>query len=161
MPAIDSNPVRLRRLAMGLTQIELARRAGVTRATIAQIEEGRVKRPNKKVLGILATMGGPQLLGDEYVAWLNEDITQGISPRARNVLSLPPSFVAKYTSFGSWRNDVAGNPTAFSSLLRVPRSTVVKYEKGEIAMPSSLYYALINRLNLSEQYVEELRKLNV
>lgn len=35
------------RLALGLTQDELARRAGVTRDVIAMIELGRTKRPRK------------------------------------------------------------------------------------------------------------------
>ena len=162
MPAIDDHPLRLRRLASGLTQIELARLAGVTRATIGQIEEGRVRRVNPAVLAVLADRSRQPVavLVAEYEGWRDGQVLSSLSERGRNTLSLPPSVVAQYASFAQWRADVARNPTAFASLLRIPRSTVVKYEAGLTGMPSSLYYALINRLGLSEEYVKELRKLD-
>lgn len=146
---------------MGLSQSELARLSGVTRATVAQIEEGRVKTPNASVIRILAKTTTPGSLVEEYVLWKNDEITEQLSPRARNVLLLPPSVVATYSSFPVWMKDVATNPTQFASLLKVPRSTVVKYLGGSISMPSSLEYAFANRLKLSEEYIDAVRGLDV
>lgn len=161
MPVSDDNPVRWHRLAAGLTQIELARLAGVTRATIAQIEEGRVRSVNDAVLAILAERTGMSVavLEAEFTAW-REGPPTGFSGRALKALALAPEVVESYTSFQQWRGDIAASMTAFASLLRVPRSTVAKYEREGGPMPSSLYYALVNRLGLSEAYAHAVRGLS-
>ena len=57
----------------GLEMVELARLAGVSRATISQIEEGRTKKPNKKVVNVLSRMSGdsPETLAEKVEAWIN------------------------------------------------------------------------------------------
>ena len=41
-----------------MTQAELAQRAGVQRAAVTAIEDGRTKKPNEQVLAILAQSAG-------------------------------------------------------------------------------------------------------
>lgn len=162
MPVADDHPVRLIRMSANLTQMDVAKAAGVSRATVQSIEEGRTNGVNHKVLGVLEIASGltGEVIQDRIKAW--QDITpDDFSIRARLVLGLPVHFVEQYESFAQWRRDISPNPTAFASLLKVPRSTVLKYEAGEVAMPKPLYAALQTRFHLSQEYVEALRKLDV
>lgn len=163
MPAADDHPMRLRRIRAGITQTDLAKRAGVTRAVVSQIEEARVKRPNLKVVQALAVHMNttPETIFEEVEQWRTLPAQQQLSERAIQALQLPPSWVSKYDSFLSWRRDIAPNPTAFASLLKLPRRTIVRYEEGEVAMPKPLMQGLSGVLGLSSAYIEELRKLDV
>lgn len=163
MPAADDHPMRLRRIRAGLTQVDLAKMGGVTRNVIAQIEEGRVRKPNAKVVGALAAHMNttPEQIFEEVHTWRSTPTNTLLTLRALNALSLPPTYVAKYTNFLHWRRDIAPNPTSFASILRLPRATVIKYESGEVAMPKPMVTALSSILGLSDEYIEELRKLDV
>jgi transcriptional regulator with XRE-family HTH domain len=43
-----------RREALGLSRVELARRAGVTRQTVRVVEDGHVLRPHRATLSVFA-----------------------------------------------------------------------------------------------------------
>jgi DNA-binding XRE family transcriptional regulator len=55
MARIPNHPVRLARLQLGISQIQLAKMAGVNRAAITAIEDGRTKKPSDTILVPLAT----------------------------------------------------------------------------------------------------------
>lgn len=165
MAVIENHPIRQRRLRAGLTQQQLASKAGISRATVCQIEEGRTIAMNARVIRVLAKATGvtPHVVAEEYQTWRDRDITEELSPRAKNALALPPDIVTRYPSWQVWRQDIAANPTKFASVLRVPRSTVVKYEDahGHDALPKSIVTALGTRFKLSDEYIDALRNLDV
>lgn len=89
--------VKLRRLASGLTQEQLARRAGVSLATVRSIETGRVKQPYKqrdvfRALGLevdeepvsLAYLSDDELVREVERRWPGKigEILSGRPPRA-------------------------------------------------------------------------------
>lgn len=155
MPIVQDHPLRLRRLRMGVSQNELARRAGVSRSIIAQIEEGRVTTPNDRVLEAISvhTHTPIQQLREEVRAW-GERQVKPTSQRAEFALAMPAEFVQKYASYDQWRRDIAENVTQLSTLLRVSRNTIDAFEKGQTrSMPKSMVNALYNRLGLSDDYV--------
>lgn len=161
MPAIDTHPLRLARLAGGVSQVQLAEKAGVTRGAIAAMEEGRTKKPNTKVVEALAQLTGKEAsaLLAQFLYWRDGDVLNTLSQRATFAISLDPIILARYKSFRQWREDVAPNPTAFASLLRVSRVTVVKYERDGGAFPKPLYSALIRRLNMTPDQIQVLTEL--
>lgn len=155
MPIVQDHPLRLRRLRMGVSQNELARRAGVSRSIIAQIEEGRVTTPNDKVLEAVSVHSQIPIaqLREEVRKW-HERQVKPPSKRAEFALSMPASYVQKYASYEQWRADIAANPTQLATLLRVSRNTITAYEQGRTrSMPKSMVNALYNRLGLNDEYV--------
>ena len=166
MPNYESHPLRKLRRMQGLEMKELARLAGVSRATVSQMEEGRVKRPNQKVVAVLARMSGipsDKLVADTE-AWRNASLEELLPKRGNATALLEPRLLAQfYRSFAHWRGEFADNPTNFASILRINRMTVAKYERGEFVggMPDSLFHALCNRLGLSVEYVAALEQLPV
>lgn len=166
MPNYDSHPLRLLRRRYGLEMKELARLAGVSRATVSQIEEGRTKRPNRRVVEVLAGLSGVSVddLFARVVEWRGVAVEELLPRRALAVLALPASDVGVlYRSFSAWRSEFSDNPTHFASLLRVNRMTVAKYERGEFVggLPDSLAHALMARLGLSDEYVDAVAGLPV
>lgn len=144
--------------------VDLARMAGVSRATVSQIEEGRTKKPNKKVVQVLARMSGssPEELYSRVDQWRNQKTDEILPPRWRALLNLPPESVLDlYPSFQHWRMELSDNPTHFASVLRINRLTVAKYERGQFVggMPDTLAHALVKRLGLSEDYLAVLENL--
>lgn len=166
MPNYSSHPLRVIRRRRGLEMKELARLCGVSRATISQIEEGRVKKPNAKVIEFLAEVEGVsvealrQAVGD----WHDSNFFDLLPRRAASVLLIDPKDLPLfYSSFKAWRSEFSDNPTHFASLLRINRMTVAKYERGGFVggMPDSLAHALSVRLNLSAEYLSSLEDLSV
>jgi transcriptional regulator with XRE-family HTH domain len=148
----------------GLEMVELARLAGVSRATISQIEEGRTKKPNKKVVQVLARMSGhsTEELFQRIETWRNQTPETVLPARWRGLLSLSADAVQDlYPSFQHWREELSDNPTHFASVLRINRLTVSKYERGQFVggMPDTLAHALASRLGLSEDYLSVLESL--
>lgn len=161
MPVQDDHPLRRLRVRAGLSQQRLADLAHVTRNTVAAMEEGRVRRPNPAIVSALAQVTSTPLdeLEKEVTSWASTPISQRLSLRAANTLSLPPLVVSRYSSIKQWRSDVASTTTAFASVLRLPRSTVLKWERGEVAMPKSIERQLHAILGLSDEYITELKRL--
>jgi transcriptional regulator with XRE-family HTH domain len=165
MPILNDHPVRLARLRAGASIATLANRSNVHRSTIAAIEEGRTTWPTKVVLSELdkALALTPGTLAAQLEAFNAKRGTR--SPRlplkAVAVLSLGPGAISQYRSFVHWRRDVAPSPTAFASLLGLPRSTVANYENGirVKGMPDTLSSALIRVLNVDNDYLMALQRL--
>lgn len=164
MPNYETHPLRTIRRMHGLEMVELARLAGVSRATISQIEEGRTKKPNKKVVLVLARMSGhsPEELFQKIDAWRTQTPETVLPQRWKAVISLSADEVPKfYRTFKDWRMELSENPTHFASVLRINRLTVAKYERGQFVggMPDTLAHALASRLGLSEDYLNALESL--
>jgi transcriptional regulator with XRE-family HTH domain len=145
---------------------ELARLAGVSRATVSQIEEGRTKKPNVKVLQVLSARSGVPVveLLQRVDQWRRRPVDELLPQRAASMLSLEPALLGEfYRSFAHWRGEFSDNPTNFASVLRINRMTVAKYERGEFVggMPDSLAHALHSRLGISLEYVQALEALPV
>jgi hypothetical protein len=150
----------------GLEMKELARRCGVSRATISQIEEGRTKKPNVKVIEFLAQIEGVSVvsLSEAVDAWRDSALLDLLPKRAASVLLISPEDLGLYyTSFKAWRSEFSDNPTHFASLLRINRMTVAKYERGGFVggLPDSLARALSARLGLSSEYLSSLEELPI
>lgn len=166
MPNYKSHPLRMIRRRHGLEMKELARRCGVSRATISQIEEGRTKKPNVKVVEFLANLEGVSVgsLDQGIRDWRDSLLVDLLPKRAVAVLMVAPEDLPLYyTSFKVWRSEFSDNPTHFASLLRINRMTVAKYERGGFVggLPDSLARALSSRLNLSAEYLSSLEELPV
>ena len=166
MAVYETHPLRLLRRRLGLDMKELARLAGVSRATVSQIEEGRTKRPNLAVVGVLAGRLGvePGVLLEQVELWRSRPLELVLPRRGAAVLGLEPSVLpGLYSSFGEWRREFSDSATGFASVLRINRLTVAKYEAGGFVggMPDSLASALHKRLGLSVEYVLVLEGLSV
>lgn len=161
MPIVQDHPLRLLRIRSGLSQGEVARRAGVSRSVVAQLEEGRITTPNERIVAVLAEQTGvsPHRVVEDVALWHDQKVTP-LSRRAEMALSLPPTIVAQYADYEQWRGDIADNVTQLSSLLRVSRNTIVAYEDGRSrSMPKPMIAALQNRLGLSDEYVSAVTHL--
>lgn len=161
MPIIQDHPLRLLRLRAGISQGEVARRAGVSRSVVAQLEEGRIRKPNEKIVAVLSTYTQTPVhkIIEDVLLW-HDSKSAPLSQRAKNALALPAVIVEQYQSYEQWRNDIAENVTQLSSMLRVSRNTLTAYEDGTTrAMPKPMVNALYNRLNLSDDYVAAVTRL--
>lgn len=161
MARISDHPVRLARVAAGLSQSRFAELAGVQRSALTALEDGRTKRPSERVLGAVETHLGvdPEVLLAEVEAWLVKP-SGALKPAAENLLLVPPYVLGQYySSFGGWRRDFCGSVTAFASLLRVSPSIVRDYESGKLLrLPDGLSGRLLN-LGVSSEYLLALEGL--
>lgn len=156
MPSVQDHPLRLLRIRLGLTQAALAKEAGITRAAVAAVEEGRVRNPAQDLIMALSVRSGMSVeaIEQQLAAWASSKPV--LSKRAVNTLALPTYVLGQYASFAQWRKDIAPTVTAFASLAKCPRSSVARYEKGQLAqMPQPLINALYY-LGASPEYVAEL-----
>ena len=72
------NPVKLYRLAAGLTQAQLARRAGLAQATVCAIELGRQRVYVDTVAALAEVLGvGVGELSEGLVSWRRERADAG------------------------------------------------------------------------------------
>ncbi len=163
---VVDHPVRLWRLKCGLSQVELAGLAGVVRSAVTAVEDGRTKKPDDRILGVLASrLGvGVGVLRGEVEAWVGRPLVVDVKPSVRALMEVPPYVLSQYyRSFRQWRLEVAASPTAFASLLRVNPAVVSRWEAGELdRFPEALSRKLVEafgRFGLSPEYVVELEKL--
>lgn len=163
---ISNHPIRLARLQLGLSQVELAKRAGVNRAAVTAIEDGRTKTPSDAILEPLANGLGITIeeLKDQALSFANAPLEIEAPPAVANLMLIPPYTLSQYyKSFKQWRIDVAKTPTALASMLRVNPAVVARYEAGEMnAFPEILSRKLLEAFKpygMSVDYVVELEKL--
>lgn len=163
---ISNHPIRLARLQLGLSQVELAKRAGVNRAAVTAIEDGRTKTPSDAILEPLANGLGITIeeLKEQSLAFARAPLEVEAPPAVANLMLIPPYTLGQYyKSFKQWRIDVAKTPTALASMLRVNPAVVARYEAGEMsAFPEILSRKLLEAFKpygMSVDYVVELEKL--
>lgn len=166
MARISNHPIRLARLQLGLSQVELAKRAGVNRAAVTAIEDGRTKTPSDAILEPLANGLGITIeeLKEQSLAFARAPLEVEAPPAVANLMLIPPYTLGQYyKSFKQWRIDVAKTPTALASMLRVNPAVVARYEAGEMsAFPEILSRKLLEAFKpygMSVDYVVELEKL--
>lgn len=166
MARIADHPVRLARLQLGLSQVALASKAGVNRAAITAIEDGRTKRPAEKIIGVLAN--GLGISADELEKQIKSYISQPIEitppPAVANLMLIPPYTLSQYyKTFKQWRLEIAKTPTALASMLRVNPAVISRYEAGQLStFPEILSRKLLEAFKeygMTAAYVVELEKL--
>lgn len=163
---INNHPVRLARLQLGISQIELANRAGVNRAAVTAIEDGRTKNPSDAILAPLAAGLGIDIdtLREECVQFASAPLEIDAPPAVANLMIIPPYTLSQYyPNFRAWRREIAKTPTALASMLRVNPAVVSRYESGEMqAFPEILSRKLLEAFKpygMTADYVIELEKL--
>jgi transcriptional regulator with XRE-family HTH domain len=162
MARISDHPVRLARVAAGLSQSRFAELAGVQRSALTALEDGRTKRASDRILGAAEQHLGVavDVLVGEIELWLAKP-SAPLKAAAENLLLVPPYVLGQYyQSFAQWRKDFAGSVTAFASLLRVSPSIVRDYESGKLSrLPDGLSGRLLN-LGVSPEYLLALEGLS-
>lgn len=126
------NPLRLARLKAGLTQTELARRAGIHRASLVAIEEGRTRNPAPATLGALSRhlATSDTQLQHELSLWLARQAPSW-DHRQRALLGQSAAAITTtYPSFAAWRQDLGLPVHRFAATIGVSRSTVLEFEAG-------------------------------
>lgn len=163
---INNHPVRLARLQLGISQVELAKKAGVNRAAVTAIEDGRTKNPSDTILLPLASGLGIAIedLRAECKQFASAPIEIQAPPAVQNLMIIPPYTLSQYyKSFKQWRSEIAKTPTALASMLRVNPAVVARYESGEMqAFPEILSRKLLEAFKpygMSADYIIELEKL--
>ena len=159
MARIVDHPVRVARVAKGLSQNRLASLAGVQRSAVTAIEDGRTRVPAERILAVLSD--DPAGLLAEVVAWYSEPPRPVLRASAENVLLFPPYVLGQYyKSFGEWRREFAPTVTGFASLLRVNPAVVREFELGRVErMGDVLAGRLVSGLGLSAEYLVALEGL--
>lgn len=166
MARIPDHPVRLARLQLRLSQNQLADRAGVNRAAVTAIEDGRTKKPSTQILTVLANgldvpIEDLQKQVDDY---MNQPISVQAKPAVQNLMLIPPYTLSQYyKSFREWRTEIAKTPTALASMLHMNPAIISRYEDGLLQnFPETLSKKLIEafgQYGLTAEYVVELEKL--
>jgi putative transcriptional regulator len=163
---ISNHPIRLARLQLGISQVELAKRAGVNRAAVTAIEDGRTKNPSDAILIPLANGIGATIdeLRAECTKFASSPLEIDAPPSVANLMIIPPYTLGQYyKTFRQWRTEIAKTPTALASMLRVNPAVVSRYEAGEMqAFPEALSRKLLEAFKpygMTADYVVELEKL--
>lgn len=166
MARINNHPIRLARLQLGISQVELAKRAGVNRAAVTAIEDGRTKTPSDAVLTPLANGLGTTVeeLREECAAFATAPLEVNAPPAVANLMVIPPYTLSQYyPNFKAWRREIAKTPTALASMLRVNPAVVSRYEDGKMTgFPEALSRKLLEAFKpygMTTDYIVELEKL--
>lgn len=167
MPKFPDHPLVAARERAGLTQSELAKRAGVSRQTVAKIEGAVTRTLDPATADYLERNVAP---GRYVLGWLQPQIDawfehlrprDHISAAARSILHLSPAGLEeRFASFRDWRSAIAPSTEFFAALVGVHRRTVEDYEKAirVHGMSSTLAHGLL-QLGISEEYLTTLRRL--
>lgn len=163
-PRANDHPLRLARLRRGVSVAALASSAEVNRTTLDAIEEGRTRKPASDTLqAIERALDLPEgFLAPRIAAWHTQQAGSQarLSMKARATLGLRPNQLQQYSSFQAWRREIAASPTAFASLVGVPRATVAEYERGSRdGFPQTLASAIIRAFDVSDEYLMALEVL--
>lgn len=166
MARIPNHPLRLARLEAGLSQMELARLAGVNRAAITAIEDGRTKKPSESILAPLAVRLGTEVavLKENCENFIKAPLDVKVPPAVENLMIIPPYTLNQYyKTFRQWRQEIAKTPTALASMLRINPAVVSRYEAGRLSgFPELLSRQLLEAFKpygMTSEYVVELEKL--
>lgn len=163
MARIADHPLRLARLHAKLSQSGLARLAGVNRAAVSAVEDGRTIMPSDRLLEAAASAIGahPNDLRSEIELWNERPLQPSLRPSARNLFLIPPYTLSQYyASFALWRAEIAPTPTAFASMLRINPAIVRDYESGKLLqMPDGLAAKMLEAFQLDGEYLVALEGL--
>ena len=163
MARIADHPLRIARLKAGLSQLELAKRAGVQRSAVSAIEDGRTRRPTERLIGTLANILSmdPRDLEREIQEWLAKPLQPNLKPSAEMLLMVPAYTLPQYyKTFAQWRSEIAPTQTAFASMLRINPAIIRDYENGKLQkMPDGLSAKLLEAFKLDPEYLVALEGL--
>lgn len=163
MARIADHPLRLARLKAKLSQLDLARLAGINRAAVSAVEDGRTIMPSDKLLEAAAhaAQTTPDALRKEIELWNARPLQPLLRPSARNLLLIPPYTLSQYyNSFVQWRAEIAPTPTAFASMLRINPAIVRDYESGKLLkMPDGLAAKMLEAFGFDGEYLAAVEGL--
>jgi len=164
----SDNPLRLARIAAGLSMPRLSELSGVNKSTISMIEAGRTRDPSPETLEALAAQlpqMTPASLNAQLHDWQNRRrraLTE-LTPEGRRVLRMTPEQVREtFTTFQGWRSQLAPTPTAFATMLGIHHNITNEYERGIRAtqgLPRGMQGPLMSVLGLSGEYLRVLSEL--
>lgn len=167
MARIPNHPVRLARIELGMSQIQLAKAAGVNRAAITAIEDGRTKVPSEAILAPLANGLDTTIeaLKASCISFNSAPLAVQVPPAVENLMLIPPYTLGQYyPSFAAWRREIAKTPTALASMLRINPAVISRYEAGRLAgFPELLSRRLLEAFKpygMTAEYIVELEKLS-
>ena len=147
--SMADNPFRRRRLVTGMSQKELALRAGVSSACVTDTEVGLYRKPPKNLLRALSdSEEGELTLELMYYTWVTEI-------RASNKVLFSEIPVQTFTHF---INATGSSFRGFCRNLVVQRSLLQDYVKHERNWPYLSH--CLYQVGLSEDYVTYLRSLD-
>lgn len=163
MPKFPDHPLAVARVRSGLSQAELAKRAGLSRLTVQKIE-GAVTRTldletAAKLEHNLNMTANLQRRIDIWFRDLNPK--HHLGPAQRSLLHLTPAGVtSRFSSFRAWRAAISPSLEFFAALIQVHRRTISDYEKGirTNGMSSTLAHGLLG-LGITDEYLLALRQL--
>lgn len=162
----SDNPLRLTRLAAGLSMPQLAALSGVNKSTISMIEAGRTREPSEETLEALARhLPIPtSALRQELLKWRHRRTASPLlSVEARAALRLRPDQLREqFSSFRAWRELFAGTPTAFATMLGIHHTIPAEYERGVRAtagLPRGMQGPMMNVLGVDGEYLRALSEL--
>lgn len=165
MAKFPDHPLVVARTRAGLSQSELARRAGLSRLTVSKIENAATRTLERETAVRLEGALGrslDDLLQHQINGWFAHlNPAHHLSAAQRSMLHLSPEGLAeRFSSFRGWRQTIAPSVEFFTALIQVHRRTVEDYEKGirVNGMPSTLAHGLL-RLGISDEYLTMLRRL--
>lgn len=163
MARIVDHPVRVLRLEAGLTQLKLAELAGVVRAAVSAVEDGRTAMPVDAILEVLAA-GTGRTVGEVrglIESWNAKPLTLSLKPSVQSLLLIPPYLLGQYySSFAEWRREFASTVTGFASLFRLNPKIVRDFEEGRLErLPDSLGSRLVQGLGVGGDYLVALEGL--
>lgn len=163
MARIADHPLRIARLKAGLSQLELAKRAGVQRSAVSAIEDGRTRKPTERLIATLAnnlSMDSAEL-ESEIQAWLDKPLAPVLKSSAELLMLIPPYTLPQYySSFAQWRSEIAPTQTAFASMLRINPAIIRDYENGKLQrMPDGLSAKLMEAFRIDSEYLVALEGL--
>lgn len=167
MPKFPDHPLAVARVRSGLSQAELAKRAGLSRLTVQKIE-GAVTRTmdpeTARSLEMWLSDTGVQVgyLQRRIDRWFaNLDPRWHLGPAQQSLLHLTPAGVtSRFSSFQRWRQAISPSMEFFAALIQVHRRTISDYEKGirTNGMSSTLAHGLLG-LGITDEYLLALRQL--
>ncbi len=164
MPKFPDHPLTVARVRSGLSQAELAKRAGLSRLTVQKIEAAvtRTLDPSTE-LQIEAPLNmAAHTLQQQIDRWFrNLDPRHHLGPVPRSLLLLTPAGVtSRFSSFRAWRSAISPSTEFFAALIQVHRRTISEYEKGvrTSGMSSTLAHGLLG-LGITDEYLLALRRL--
>jgi transcriptional regulator with XRE-family HTH domain len=163
MSRIPDHPLRLARLQSNLSQVELAKRAGVQRSAISAIEDGRTRNVSPALADKLNAIFDTDI-DKEIAKWSEKPLQPHLRGSAQNLMLIPPYTLGQYyKTFRQWRSEIAATPTAFASMLRINPAIVKSYESGKYeTLPDNLGARMLEAFGsfgFTTDYLSELEKL--
>jgi DNA-binding XRE family transcriptional regulator len=128
-----TNPIKILRMELGLTQGALASIAGITEQVILKSEQGLYPTLPPTVLRALSKVTGISEANIEaqYEEWINSELRQVVLPSVGLKFDTPESFLLWKAELCTL-NEVPNSVVAVCKLLKINPYVIQKYEAGRL-----------------------------